>query len=156
MDKGILRAIWIKRAKRGPMDAVERAALIAGRGLVGNANQGGRRQVTIIEEEIWQRLMSDLCGQLSPEARRANLMVQGVSLANSRGRVLRIGGCSIRIFGETRPCEQMDEAMQGLREALKPNWGGGVFGEVLNDGHIAVGDEIYWEADFSLGDREGK
>ena len=48
---GELKAIWIKRAKRGPMDARERARLIAGRGIEGNANQGGRRQVTLIDLE---------------------------------------------------------------------------------------------------------
>jgi MOSC domain-containing protein YiiM len=149
MNSGELRAIWIKRAKLGPMDAVKEAELITARGIVGNANQGGRRQVTIIEEEIWQNLMNDLRGQLSPAARRANLLVRGITLANSRGRLLRIGDCRIRILGETRPCERMDEAMPGLREALKPNWGGGAFGEVLNDGRIAVGDNVNLEADVS-------
>ena len=47
---GHLRAIWIKRMKRGPMDPRETATLVPGRGLVGNANQGGRRQVTLISE----------------------------------------------------------------------------------------------------------
>jgi MOSC domain-containing protein YiiM len=144
MNKGELRAIWIKRAKRGPMDTVDEARLITGRGIVGNANQGGRRQVTIIEEGIWQSLMKDLDGNLAPSARRANLLVRGIALANSRGRVLQIGECRIRIFGETRPCERMDEALQGLREAMKSDWGGGAFGEVLNDGRIAVGDCAQW------------
>lgn len=48
---GTLRGIWIKRARLGPMDAVDHAALIENRGIVGNANQNGRRQVTIIEED---------------------------------------------------------------------------------------------------------
>ena len=47
---GRLEAIWIKRAKRGVMDPVSRATLVADRGITGNANQGGRRQVTIIEQ----------------------------------------------------------------------------------------------------------
>jgi hypothetical protein len=36
-----LAAIWIKRAKRGPMDPHPSALLVGGRGLAGNANQGG-------------------------------------------------------------------------------------------------------------------
>ena len=78
---GRLEAIWLKRVKRGPMDPVPSAELRAGHGLVGNANVGGRRQVTIIEREVWQRLMRETGGALDPSARRANLMVSGVPLA---------------------------------------------------------------------------
>ena len=39
-----LRAIWIKRGSGGPMDARGQARTVAGRGLEGNANQGGEPQ----------------------------------------------------------------------------------------------------------------
>lgn len=127
------------------MDPVEEATIVAGRGLLGNANQGGRRQVTIIEQEVWQSLMDRLDDSVPPSARRANLMIEGVRLAESGGRVLRIGSCRIRIFGETRPCERMDEALPGLRDAMRKDWGGGAFGEALDDGTIAVGDPVRWD-----------
>ena len=145
MDKGQLQAIWIKRMKLGPMDAADSATLVAGKGIVSNANQGGKRQVTIIEQEIWDGLMNQLSASLSPSTRRANLMTSGICLANSRGRILRVGACRIRIYGETRPCERMDEALEGLRDALRANWGGGAYGEILDDGQITIGDEVYWE-----------
>ncbi len=141
---GKLEAIWLKRMKRGPMDSVPRATMKAGQGLVGNADQGGKRQVTLIEHEVWQALMAELGASLGPSARRANLLLSGIRLADSRGRILRIGDCSIRIYGETRPCEQMDAAWPGLREAMKQNWAGGAFGEILNDGEISVGDPVCW------------
>jgi MOSC domain-containing protein YiiM len=142
---GRLNAIWIKRAHRGPMDPVASATLVAGRGLVGNADQGRRRQVTLIEEEVWSRLMRDLEAAVPPSARRANLMVKGIPLAESRDRILRIGASRLRIAGETRPCERMDEALLGLRAALGNNWAGGVFAEVLEGGEIALGDEVRFE-----------
>lgn len=141
---GRLEAIWIKRAHRGSMDPVTRGTLVAGRGLVGNADQGRRRQVTLISRETWENLMRQLGTSLSPSARRANLMVSGVDLAHTRGRILRVGACRLRIAGETKPCERMDEALPGLRHAMRFDWGGGVFAEVLDDGEVRLADEVMW------------
>lgn len=141
---GKLETIWLKRMKSGPMDATDQAILKANRGLVGNANQGGKRQVTIIEKEVWEAVMAKLGADVDPSARRANLMVSGIHLADSRQRILRIGDCRIRIYGETTPCEVMDAAWPGLRQAMVDNWAGGAFGEVLDDGQITVGDPVQW------------
>jgi MOSC domain-containing protein YiiM len=137
--------IWIKRFHRGPMDPVDRAELVAGRGLMGNANQGGRRQVTIISSERWAEAQQALGVLVDPAARRANLLVEQLDLSQSHDRILRIGSCRFLIRGETRPCERMDEACQGLRAALDDGWGGGAYAEVLSDGWIAVGDRAEWE-----------
>ncbi len=149
VPSGSLEAIWIKRAHRGAMDRVATATLIAGRGLVGNADQGRRRQVTIIEQERWDELMTELDASVPPKARRANLLVRGIPLADSRDRIMRVGSCRLRIRGETRPCERMDEALPGLRAAMQVNGGGGVFAEVLDGGEIAVGDGVSWDASVS-------
>ena len=140
---GILEAIWIKRAHRGPMDRRARAHLLADVGLRDNADRGGQRQVTIIEREVWDRLAAEGI-VVDPAARRANLMVSGVRLVDSRGRVLGIGECRIHLKGETRPCERMNEAHPELRAALASGWSGGAYGVVLNDGEIEVGDPVQW------------
>src|SRR5262245_27386271 len=144
MNAGRLLKIWIKRMNRGPMDSVGSAQLVAGRGMVGNADQGGRRQVTLIEQEVWESLMGELGSKLSPSTRRANLLISGIELSKSRGRILLIGECRIRIYGETKPCEQMEEALSGLKDAMYDDWKGGAFGEVLDEGQINVNDPVWW------------
>ena len=142
---GRVDAIWVKRAHRGPMDAVSRATLRAGQGLVGDANRSRVRQVTIIEREVWEALMRETGADAPPSTRRANLLVSGTPLANTRGRVLRVGRVRLQIAGETKPCERMEEAVPGLQAAMRPDWRGGVFAQVLEDGDVAIGDEVAWE-----------
>lgn len=142
-----LEQIWIKRMRGGPMDAAQRATLKAGRGIVGNANQGGKRQVTIVSSKHWDDVTSPLGHTPDPRLRRANLLVSDVDFSDARGKILRIGPVRIRIYGETRPCEQMEAAATGLEAAMKVPWGGGAFGEILDDGEIAVGDLVELQAD---------
>jgi MOSC domain-containing protein YiiM len=139
-----LERIWIKRFKRGPMDIRDRAEVVSGKGLVGCANQGGHRQVTFLSVRRWAELMEELGADIDPSARRANLFVSDIDLSESRDRILQVGACRLRILGETRPCERMDEALEGLAEAMRRSWGGGAYAEALDDGEIAVGDAVNW------------
>jgi len=141
---GKLQGIWMKRARRGPMDPVDSGLLDAGNGLRGSANYGGRRQVTIISAERWSEMMAVLGADLDPAARRANLLVSGLELAETRDRILRVGVCRVQIGGETRPCERMEEACPGLQDVMRSRWGGGVWAQVLEGGPIHVGDDVVW------------
>lgn len=141
---GRLEAIWLKRARGGPMDPRDRTVLDAG-GLIGNANRSYRRSITIIEKEVFDRLQVELDPSVRPEMRRANLMISGLPLEGSRGRLLAIGAVIVRIGGETRPCELMDEeGFPGLQRALEPHWRGGAFGTVHTAGEIVLGDPVRW------------
>jgi MOSC domain-containing protein YiiM len=140
-----LEQIWIKRMHRGPMDPAERARVVAGKGIVGNANQGGKRQVTIVSNKHWTDVTAPLGDTPDPRLRRANLLVSDIDFSNARGRILKIGRVRVRIYGETRPCEQMEAAAPGLQQAMSVPWGGGAHGEVLDDGEIAVGDPVALE-----------
>ena len=85
------------------MDAVPRVDLRAGTGLIDNADQGGARQVTVVSTERWAAVADTLGVTVDPVLRRANLLVSGIELRDTRGRVLRVGACRFRIRGETRP-----------------------------------------------------
>jgi MOSC domain-containing protein YiiM len=126
------------------MDAVESAELVAGVGVRGSADRGGRRQITLLDSEVWRRVTDELGATVDPAARRANLLLGGLSLIASRGRRLRLGSCTLRIAGELKPCERLDEAAPGLRGALYADWRGGAFAEVVTGGVIRLGDEVAW------------
>ena len=124
------------------MDPVHRATVVAGKGIAGNANQGGKRQVTIVSSKHWGEVTAPLGDVPDPRLRRANLLVSDIDFNDARGKILKIGNVRIRIYGETRPCEQMEAAVTGLRKAMSVAWGGGAFGEILDDGEISIGDEV--------------
>ena len=67
---GTVRNLWIKRSKRGPMDPRETATLVAGKGIAGNANQGGRRQVVLVPEEGWEKATAELGTRIDDEPAR--------------------------------------------------------------------------------------
>lgn len=145
MTQGRVEAIWIKRFKRGPMDAVETAEMVAKRGLVGNADQGGRRQITIIDATVWEEVVAKLGVAIDPAARRANIMVRGLDLTNSRKQILQLGECRIQIFIEAKPCERMDDVQPGLKAALYDHWRGGACGQVITGGRFKIGDMVRWQ-----------
>ena len=142
---GLLEAIWLKRAHRGKMDPVQHAELIPGQGVVGSVDRSRRRQVTLLERENWEQALAEVGGSADASGRRANLLVSGIALAETRGKLLRIGETLLSIGGELTPCERMDDVHPGLQAALRPAWRGGVFAQVLEGGAVTVGDRVSWE-----------
>jgi MOSC domain-containing protein YiiM len=142
---GRVEALWSKRAHRGPMDPRDEATLVPDQGMQGSVGRSRRRQIAILSREAWDAATAELGIIVDPAMRRANILISGVSLEGTRGRVLRLGACRVRVGGELTPCERMDEAATGLQALLVPNWRGGVFGQVLDGGAIRVGDQVTWE-----------
>ena len=55
------------------------------------ARDDRRRQVTIIDEGAWAETQLELGVDVDPSARRANVMLRGIDLEESRGKTLRLG-----------------------------------------------------------------
>ena len=49
-----LTRIWLKPVKGEPLQEVEHASVRSNHGLVGNAERGGHRQVTVLSAEDWE------------------------------------------------------------------------------------------------------
>jgi MOSC domain-containing protein YiiM len=141
---GRVEALWVKRAHRGVMDRANEV-LVDEAGIVGNADRGGRRQITLVAEERWAQVGMEFGEDLDPTIRRANIMVSGLELADTRGATVTLGEVVLEVTTETVPCRLMDFAREGLMEALRPAWGGGISARVIRSGTISVGDHVALE-----------
>ena len=140
---GIARHAFAK----APIETIDRAAVTLEGGIDGDfrgAMKGKpyKRQVSLIEAGDWAAAMAEVGRDLPWEQRRANLLVKGLDLPQVAGKRLRIGDVVLEVTVETDPCERMNALADGLREALTPDWRGGVCTMVIAPGEIAVGDEI--------------
>ena len=85
---GTLEKIWVKSEHAEPMKELDRGVLDSGKGLQGDTNYSAPRPVTIIERGRWDRVESELKSTVDPISRRANLLVSGIELKDSKGRRL--------------------------------------------------------------------
>jgi len=133
--------LWPTKGCPKPL-AVARAEAVPGTGLQGDQKRGQQRQVTLLAAEAWEAATAELGVAAPPAARRANVVIRGLDLADTLGRQLRVGPVLIQVHGETDPCELMDRIAPGLKVALTPDRRAGVFGAVIEGGAIAVGDPV--------------
>jgi len=127
------------------MKEVDSALTVIGTGLEGDhfCKTTSKRQITILSKESWEKTCQELGKELDPKFRRANLLIDGIEfIPFDLGRILSIGKVRISIEGETKPCRVMDDAEEGLKDALKSMMRGGIFGKVLKGGQIKVGDTV--------------
>ena len=130
--------------KRAPMVVYASAKITFDKG-VGDDSRGvikGDRQVTVMTVESWEAVCADLDRNLHWTTRRANILIEGVDLENTKGDLLKIGKFHLEITGELKPCYRMDEQKEGLTKALTPNWRGGVMCKILSEGIVSEGDQV--------------
>lgn len=140
---GEVIGIATRLKRRAPMETCQRAEITFDNG-VGNDSRGkfrGKRQVTVMSRESWIKVSEELDQDIPWTTRRANVLISGIELENTKGLQLRIGSCLLEITGELVPCERMDEQVAGLTSALAKNWRGGVTCKILKEGLVQKGDE---------------
>ena len=150
---GRVEGIFIAPAAGAPMVALERAHVVAGRGLEGDRYFDGRgyysqvppltgRRLTLIEAESLDALERDTGITLAPDECRRNLVTRGIRLDELIGRRFRIG--DIECYGERLcpPCGYIEQLTKkpGLNRGLTDR--GGIRAEILLDGEITCGDVI--------------
>ena len=139
-----LTGIARKKSSRSPMQELTSSSVSTESGLEGDfRGKPGKRQLTILSQEAWQQACTEIGTELDWTTRRANLFLTGISFCpQDVGKILEIGDVRLQITRETDPCKRMDEAQQGLKTALVPDWRGGICCQVLSAGIISVGDKV--------------
>ena len=142
------RITWIglRPARRSDMQAVDRAQAALS-GLAGDHARAGRRAVTLIQAEHLP-VIAALAGlsEVPPETLRRNLVVSGLNLSATRGRVLAIGAARLRVTGPCAPCSRMERALgPGGYNAMRGH--GGWCAEILASGDIETGAPVTVLAD---------
>lgn len=119
---------------------------VAGRGLTGDHTFGRMRHVTLVFEDDWNAAAAAVGRDVDPAGRRANVLLSGGDGGRLVGSVISIGGVRVATKGITAPCPVMDEAAEGMQEALRPAGRAGVWGRVLSSGRIVPGDLLTVES----------
>jgi len=139
------RLIGIARVHelRAPLEELDSATVTVEAGIDGDARGRKReRQITVLFREGWDDACRDLGVSLPWVTRRANLFVEGIERPRSTGGRLKIGDVELEVMLETDPCMLMERAHAGLKDALTPDWRGGVCCNVVTGGTIRVGDPV--------------
>src|SRR4051794_32940676 len=103
------------------MEALDHADVTVEQGLQGDFRGSlkpgrNRRQVTVLAAEGWREALRELDAAIPWEQRRANLLVEGLSLEQSEGaRILFDSGLVLEVTGECDPCSRMEEVAPGLK-----------------------------------------
>lgn len=140
---GRLTGIARREQKRAPMETLEQAEVSEQTGVAKDfRGKPGKRTVTILSARAWREVCAELGQDIPWTARRANLLVDDIDLPNSEGACIEIGDVRLQVTMEVDPCFRMDEQVEGLTDALKPDWRGGVGCIVLQSGSVSIGDSV--------------
>ena len=138
---GRLDWIGLRATRRDPLQSVA-SVEVTDAGLEGDHARPGKRAVTLIQAEHLP-VIGALLGRdpVAPDILRRNLVVSGINLAALKGRTVRVGEVSLLITGICAPCSRMEEALgSGGYSAVRGH--GGWCAQVLEPGHLRVGDKI--------------
>ncbi len=144
---GKILAIATRERSRAPMRELSEVEAVVGGALAGEEGRKAERGLFLLASGQWAEVTRELDADLPWHTRRANVLVESDSLTHLVGRTIRIGEAEVAITKESGPCARMDELHSGLREALKPNCRGGVYGHIVNGGMIRVGDVVALSSD---------
>jgi MOSC domain-containing protein YiiM len=148
-----ITAIFVAPAKHAEQLAVDSVQLKVGKGIVGDRFFGFRqkqpgRNLTLIEWETIEKFNRTHQLTIPINATRRNLITQGIRLNDLVGKEFKIGQVECRGIELCEPCEVMTRHFPAT-SLSQPDiiraftYKGGIRAEVLSDGVVKLGDEIF-------------
>jgi MOSC domain-containing protein YiiM len=146
---GRLISIVLGPTKGEPVQTVDEAVAIAGRGLEGDryASKAKRsahdpsQEVTLIEQEALEAAESDYLLSLAHAESRRNLLTAGVPLNHLVGRTFAVGEVLLEGVELCEPCKHL-ERLTGKKVVRALLHRGGLRARIVRGGKLQVGDEI--------------
>jgi MOSC domain-containing protein YiiM len=143
--KGTVELIVIAKERERPVETIQEAEAIAGRGLTGDRYADGEgtfsnpyglgHELTLIEAEEAERI------GLAPADARRNLVTRGIDLNALVGKTFQVGDITCAGRRLCEPCAHLQRLTEpGVLRKLAHK--GGLRADILEGGRIAVGDEI--------------
>jgi MOSC domain-containing protein YiiM len=133
-------AIHLGSAKGTPLQPVDSARAIAGKGLEGDRHfyadgAGPGRALTLVEEEVVEDV------GLPPGATRRQVTVRGVRLNDLIGKRFRVGAVECYGIELCEPCLHLQQMTRpGIIDELVHR--AGINADILTGGTISVGDDV--------------
>jgi hypothetical protein len=143
---GVVESIGIAASAGEPIELIDAARALAGRGLGGDRHVLGTgtfpsgmpgSALTLIEAEVCESFDPPL----APDEHRRNLVTRGIDLNALVGREFAIGEVRCRGMRLCEPCTVVDGyARRPVLRALVHR--GGLRADILDDGELRVGDRV--------------
>ncbi len=142
--EGIIKWISVRPEKRSKVIEVERVMVSVDSGLEGDhySKSGGKRMVTLIQEEHIETMGKFLSKEIDPASLRRNIVVGGINLNALHDTRFKIGEeVILEGTGYCHPCSRMEENLgPGGYNAMRGH--GGITGKVITGGEIKIGDIV--------------
>lgn len=150
---GTVEFVHLAREAGAPVEAVDAAEAVAGRGLRGDryfeaagtfsdSDRDAPRDLTLIEAETLAAVERDYGIDLEPGVHRRNVTVRDVPLNHLVGRRFRVGDAVCEGHELCEPCSYLERKLEreGVREAMVHR--GGLRCRIVEGGGIRVGDDV--------------
>lgn len=139
--QGTIRAVCTSRAKGTEKKPAEKAVLIKGHGIEGDAHAGNwHRQVSLLSSDSVEAF-NRKGARVADGDFGENVLVEGIDLKNLPvGTVLKAGSAVLRLTQIGKDCHSHCAVHQRVGDCIMPREG--VFAEVLEGGEIRAGDRI--------------